>query len=45
MKIFAEGRIRLNDLITARLPISQWRQAFDLCERKQALKVLLHPET
>jgi len=45
MKIFAEGRIRLNDLITARFPISQWRAAFDLCERKQALKVLLHPET
>jgi L-iditol 2-dehydrogenase len=45
MKILAEGRIHLHDMITARLPISQWRQAFDLCERKQALKVLLHPET
>lgn len=43
MRIFATGRIRLNDLISDRLPITEWRRAFDLCANKTALKVLLHP--
>ena len=43
MKIYAQGRVRLNDLISTRLPITEWRQAFDLCASKGALKVLLHP--
>ncbi len=44
MKIFAQGRVRLNDLVSAKLPISQWRQAFELVETKRALKVLMYPE-
>jgi L-iditol 2-dehydrogenase len=44
MKIYAEGRIRLDDMISAKLPISDWRRAFQLCEDKQALKVLMYPE-
>jgi hypothetical protein len=26
-----------------RLPLAQWREGFDLFERKQAVKVLLQP--
>lgn len=44
MKIFAEGRVRLDDLITDKLPISEWRTAFRLCEDKKAIKVLMYPE-
>jgi L-iditol 2-dehydrogenase len=44
MKIYAEGRIRLSDLISAKLPISDWRTAFSLCEEKKAVKVLMYPE-
>ena len=44
MKIYAQGRIRLDDLVSAKLPISQWRQAFDLINEKKALKVLMYPE-
>jgi L-iditol 2-dehydrogenase len=44
MKIFAEGRVRLSDLISAKLPISDWRTAFRLCEEKEAVKVLMFPE-
>ena len=44
MKIFAQGRVRLGDIISARLPLSDWRKAFDLCVEKKALKVLLYPE-
>ncbi len=44
MKIFAQGRVRLNDMISEKLPISQWREAFELCTSKRSLKVLLYPE-
>lgn len=43
MRIFEQGRIRLNDLVSTKLPISEWRTAFDLCADKKALKVLMHP--
>ena len=44
MSIFAHGSIRLNDVISEKLPISQWRTAFRLCSEKRALKVLMYPE-
>jgi len=44
MKIYEQGRIRLNDLVSTKLPISDWRSAFDLCMGKKALKVLMYPE-
>ena len=43
-EIFAEGRIRLQDLVSHTLPITEWRTAFDLCLERKALKVLLYPE-
>jgi L-iditol 2-dehydrogenase len=44
MEIYAQGCIRLGDLISARLPISEWERGFSLCLEKKALKVLLYPE-
>jgi L-iditol 2-dehydrogenase len=44
MKIYAQGRVRLNDMVSTKLPISDWRTAFDLCTDKKALKVLLYPD-
>jgi L-iditol 2-dehydrogenase len=44
MNIFAQGRLRLRDMISAKLPLSDWRTGFDLCVQKKALKVLLYPE-
>jgi len=44
MKIYAEGRVRLNDLISNKLPLSEWRTAFQLCADKTAIKVLMYPE-
>lgn len=43
MNIFANGRIRCDDLISAKLPITDWRTGFNMCERKEGVKVLLHP--
>ena len=45
MKIYAEGRVRMDDLISTRLPIAEWRTAFALCEDKRAIKVLMYPES
>lgn len=44
INILAQGRIRLNDLVSTTLPVSEWRKAFDLCMQRQALKVLMYPE-
>jgi L-iditol 2-dehydrogenase len=44
MRIYGEGRVRLSDLISAKLPISEWRTAFQLCAEKKAIKVLMYPE-
>lgn len=44
MRIFEQGRVKLKDLVSSKLPISEWRTAFDLCTQKQALKVLMYPE-
>jgi L-iditol 2-dehydrogenase len=43
MRIYEQGRVRLHDLVTATLPIAEWRAAFDLCQDRRALKVVLRP--
>ena len=43
MLIYAQGAVRLHDLISAKLPISDWRTAFGMCMDRTALKVLMHP--
>jgi L-iditol 2-dehydrogenase len=43
MNIFAQGKVRLDDLVSATLPITEWHRAFDLCATREALKVLLYP--
>ena len=44
MNIFAQGKIRVDDLISAKLPISDWEKAFALCTQRECLKVLMYPE-
>jgi L-iditol 2-dehydrogenase len=41
--IFAERRLVLSDLVSHRLPITEWRTAFDLVLNRQSLKVLMFP--
>lgn len=45
MRIYAEGRIKLSDMVSNKLPISDWRTAFELCRDRKALKVLMYPST
>jgi L-iditol 2-dehydrogenase len=43
MDIYAADKVRLRDLVTQTLPISEWREAFDLCATRKAIKVLMYP--
>jgi hypothetical protein len=35
--------VRLHDLVSMKVPISEWRTAFDACAGRTALKVLMFP--
>ncbi|MCI0535159.1 MAG: zinc-binding dehydrogenase, partial [Verrucomicrobiales bacterium] len=43
LSLLDQGAVRLGDMITHKLPLTEWRRGFDLCEQKEALKVLLQP--
>ncbi len=43
MEIYATGKIQFDDMITAKMPITDWEKAFDMCLTKQAVKVLMYP--
>ena len=45
MRILAQGRMRFNDLITARMPLDGWEEAFRLCMDKEAIKVVIDPSS
>ena len=42
MTLLAQG-LKPTRIVTHRLPLAEWRQGFDLFERKEATKVLLLP--
>jgi len=44
MSIYARGKVRLRDLVSDVLPLSNWEQAFDACASKRGLKVLIAPD-
>jgi L-iditol 2-dehydrogenase len=41
IKLLHQRKLALTETITHRLPMSRWEEAFELCERKQGLKVFL----
>lgn len=44
IRILEQGKLKVLDVITHQLPLSEWRKGFDLSEKKRAVKVLLFPE-
>ena len=44
LELMAEEKVRLGPLISDVLPLSNWKQAFDLFERKKGIKIVLTPE-
>jgi len=43
MSIFAQGKVRLDDMVSTTLPITDWQRAFDMVEDRGVLKMLLYP--
>lgn len=43
MRIYETGLLGFKDLVSHKLPITEWERAFELCIDKKALKVLMHP--
>jgi L-iditol 2-dehydrogenase len=43
MNVYAQGKLRLNDLVSATLPITDWQTGFNLCMQRQVIKVLMYP--
>jgi L-iditol 2-dehydrogenase len=45
MRILEQGRVRLDDLISHRLPLNRWKEGFDLCTKGEGIKVLISPSS
>ena len=43
MKLLADRAVELDPLVSARLPLAEWREAFRLARGRQAIKVILRP--
>jgi L-iditol 2-dehydrogenase len=43
LQLMALGKLRTRPLISHQLPLTQWREAFQMVEDATAVKVLLHP--
>lgn len=45
MRILEQGRVCLDDLISQRMPLEEWREAFRLCTRGGGIKPLISTHT
>ena len=43
LELLEAGKVDLRPLVTATLPLGEWKQAFDLMRTRQAIKVVLKP--
>ncbi len=43
IEIINQGNINFEDVISHRMPLSDWQKGFDLMEQKKSLKILLYP--
>jgi L-iditol 2-dehydrogenase len=43
MKLLGSGKIKVDPLITHRLPLEKWQEGFEVLRRKEAVKVILVP--
>ena len=44
LNLINQGKVKVRPLISHKLPLSAWREAFALCEDKKGIKVLLYPD-
>jgi L-iditol 2-dehydrogenase len=44
IRILEQARLCLGDLVTHKFPLRRWKEAFDVCARREGIKVLISPE-
>jgi L-iditol 2-dehydrogenase len=44
LALLAERKVDLEALVTKQLPLSRWREGFDMARRGDAIKVVLKPD-
>ncbi|MGI6152740.1 MAG: zinc-dependent alcohol dehydrogenase [Christensenellaceae bacterium] len=44
LKILATGKMNLKPFITHELPLEDWQKGFEICEKKEGVKVVLRPD-
>lgn len=43
IELISDGKINVKKMISNVLPLDEWRTGFDLCEKREAIKVVLKP--
>ena len=43
IKLLSQKKIKINDVITKKLPLKNWKLAFDLSKKRKSIKILLDP--
>jgi len=43
LKLMALGKVNVKPIISAKLPLEEWKKGFGMLENKKGLKVLLYP--
>jgi L-iditol 2-dehydrogenase len=43
LRLLAEGKVKTDPLISGEYPLDRWKEAFDRCERREGLKIILYP--
>ena len=43
IKLLSQKKIKISDVITHKLPLKNWKQAFDFAKKRKAIKILLDP--
>ncbi len=45
INLWEAGKFTLNTAITHKMQLSQWQEAFDLLKKREAIKIILYPES
>ena len=43
LRILGMGKLKLAPILTHELPLEEWKKGFEICEKKQGVKVVLRP--
>jgi len=44
LRLMANGQVNASGVVSHKMPISQWQEAFKIIENRESVKILLHPD-